>query len=251
MAWFKVDDGFANSKPVLRIPRRYRTQAIGLWVMAGTWCAKELTDGHVPEFVLEDLASTSSAAEQLVRAGLWENAEGGWQFVGWSKYQFTKEQVMNRREEEANRKQRAREAKRKTPDQQEPDDVRNMSQRDTMRSPHDVRAVSALPDQTRPDQTHSLSLVTSSREVALVDAHEPPTKCSKHINDISPPACPRCGDARKANEAWNRQQRDNREAAKQARKAAIEACTFCDERGMVEIRDNEQARCCHQAVAHA
>lgn len=80
---------------------------------------------------------------------------------------------------------------------------------------------------------------------------EPPTRCHKHINDIAPPACPKCADFRKANDAWKNQQQADREVAKQAHKAAIEACTLCDERGMVEIRDNEQARCTHPVMAHA
>lgn len=77
MPWFKVDDGFANFRPVLRIPR-VRAQAVGLWVLAGTWCAKELTDGYVPDYTLEDFASTPAIAAHLVTSGPWEKAEDGY-----------------------------------------------------------------------------------------------------------------------------------------------------------------------------
>lgn len=102
--WFNVDDGFANSKPVLRIPRRYRCAAIGLWTLAGSWSAKELTDGFIPDEALEEFASTTAMAGMLVKAGLWTKVEDGWQFEGWSKWQKTKEKVLAYREREAEKK---------------------------------------------------------------------------------------------------------------------------------------------------
>jgi hypothetical protein len=85
--WFKVDDGFANSKPVLRIPRRYRLQAVGLWALAGTWSAKQNTYGRVPDYVLPELGGSSVLAAHLTESGLWKAIEGGWQFVEWRKTQ--------------------------------------------------------------------------------------------------------------------------------------------------------------------
>jgi hypothetical protein len=114
MPWFKVDDGFTNSKPVLRIPRKYRTSAIGLWTLAGAWAAKELTDGFIPEYLLEELASTPAIAAHLVKAELWEIVDGGWNFIGWTKYQPTREFVMAEREREAERKRKYRESKSKS-----------------------------------------------------------------------------------------------------------------------------------------
>lgn len=104
MPWFNVDDGFANSKPVLKIPRRYRCAAIGLWTLAGSWSAKELTDGFIPEEAIEEFAGTPQLTEHLVRAGLWKRVEDGWQFEGWAKWQKTKEKVLAYREREAEKK---------------------------------------------------------------------------------------------------------------------------------------------------
>lgn len=159
MAWFKMDDGFANSKPVLRIPRRYRLQAVGLWALAGTWSAKEETDGFIPEYVLEELCGTPGVANQLVQAGLWEIVEGsskdpvgilsavsddpqlpGWVYRNWAKYQPTKADLEENREKERIRKANYR-----------------MSRRDTSGTDagqtEGHQQESGHPDPTRPDPT--------------------------------------------------------------------------------------------------
>ncbi|MGM9473171.1 hypothetical protein ACS5PJ_14350 [Pseudarthrobacter sp. YS3] len=159
MTWFKMDDGFANSKPVLRIPRRYRLQAVGLWALAGTWSAKEETDGFIPEYVLEELCGTAGVANQLVQAGLWETVSGssehptsilstsssdpqlpGWVYRNWSKYQPTKAELEENREKERIRKANYR-----------------MSQRDTKGTgsgqTEGHHPESEHPDPTRPDPT--------------------------------------------------------------------------------------------------
>lgn len=248
MAWFRVDDGFANSRQILSIPRRYRTQAAGLWVLSGTWSAKELTDGFIPDYLLDELASSPAIAAHLVRAGLWEKAENGYQLIGWAKYQFTKEQITTRRSEEAERKRRAREAKRKPRDQQEQVDVRKVSHADTMRSPHDVRPVSDIPDPTRPDP--SPLLLTSGGEVTLVSGPEPPRQCPKHINTPNPPACGGCGDARKNHDTWTARTKEARDAAKAQHRQAIDNCPDCDHNGMTEDGDTVK-RCNHQALTTA
>ena len=90
-----------------------RASAIGLWTLAGAWSAKELTDGFVPDYVIEELASTPAIAGHLVKCGLWEMAEEGWQFKGWEKYQPTREQIMEARDREAERKRKYRESQRR------------------------------------------------------------------------------------------------------------------------------------------
>lgn len=182
MAWFKVDDGFTNSKPVLKISRRYRAAAVGLWTLAGAWSAKELTDGFVPDYIIEEVASTVAIAGVLVKVGLWEVAEDGWQFVGWKKYQPMRDQVLAARAAEAERKRVARNSNRNpnvngsrshpdsTPDEtQEPDNSTllpgetqfdqqqyEMSHPDTARTKPGVRQTST-PESGHPDPTRPLS----------------------------------------------------------------------------------------------
>ena len=154
--WFKIDDGFSSSEPVMRVPRRYRASVIGLWTLSGAWCAKELTDGRVPVHMIEELGCTSAQARMLVECGLWSNTPTGYVFVGWEKYQPTREKVEAERKKEADRKAAYR-----------------LSRGDTAGTPPGVPLVSqpesGHPDPTRPDPTHKekdIVHATRSRELA-------------------------------------------------------------------------------------
>lgn len=91
MVWFNVDDGFWSHPKVLELP----SEAIALWVRAGSYCAKHLTDGQVKPGVLRILGGDRDSATELVLAGLWtwDETTGCWWFHDWSKYQRTKDQV--------------------------------------------------------------------------------------------------------------------------------------------------------------
>ena len=107
MAWFKVDDKLHSHPKVLGVSLR----AMGLWVKAGSWCADQLTDGHIPRAALALLNATTTDARALVTAGLWLETDGGWRFRDWVDYQPTKDQVEKRRAEDAQRKAEARAAR--------------------------------------------------------------------------------------------------------------------------------------------
>jgi hypothetical protein len=106
--WFKVDDGLVGNKKFSRIPRGERMAATGLWTTAGSWCARELTDGFVPEHMVSEMGGTSRQAASLVSACLWVTASGGYQFVNWDEYQPTREQVESERAAAKARQQKAR-----------------------------------------------------------------------------------------------------------------------------------------------
>lgn len=173
MSWFKVDDAFHSSKPVLRIPRRYRAQAVGLWTLAGTWCAQEESDGFIPDYVIEELCGTPAMCKHLVQAGLWtpathldptsegarddlegsssENGVSGWQFKNWAKYQPTREKLERDRENARIRQERHR-----------------MSRRDNGVTEVDVTEShpreSGAPDPTRPDPTNTEAKASGARK---------------------------------------------------------------------------------------
>jgi hypothetical protein len=113
--------------------------------LAGAWSAKELTDGFVPEYVIEELASTPAIAGHLVKCGLWETAPDGWKFKGWEKYQPTREQIMEARDREAERKRKYRESQRR-PSGTTPG--RTEGHQEESGHPDPTR-----PDPTRPDPT--------------------------------------------------------------------------------------------------
>ncbi|GAB3372488.1 hypothetical protein [Amycolatopsis echigonensis] len=109
MPWFNVDDGFADHPKAIRAGNA----ALGLWVRAGAWSAKHLTDGFVPEEIAF-LHGTPTQAAKLVRTGLWRVAEGGFQFHDWSddRRNPTRAEVTRRRSENAARQARWRSARR-------------------------------------------------------------------------------------------------------------------------------------------
>lgn len=169
MPWFRVDDGFYSSRKVTQIPRSQRWSAIGLWTIAGTWSAKELTDGFVPDYQLDELGGLAADAESLVRVGLWDAVDGGFQFANWGEYQPTKKEVEESRKKEAERKRKWRESR---------DQSRGTKPgRDAGQS-----AESEHPDPTRPDPTRPGGLTPF---------------CPLHPGGTRQ-KCGPCGDARRA-----------------------------------------------------
>lgn len=165
MSWFKVDDAFHSSKPVMRIPRRYRAAAVGLWTLAGTWSSQEEMDGFVPEYVLEEVCGTPALAATLVRAGLWNevtgesqegssvSGESGWQFRKWSDYNPLRSELEEKREAERIRKANYRKS------QQRPANV-------PAGHPEGHQPESSPPDPTRPDPLKEEAKASSPRSTS-------------------------------------------------------------------------------------
>ena len=161
MAWFKVDDGLHSSRKLLSIPRRNRLAAIGLWTIAGSWCADQLTDGHIPDYILKEWGAPPSAVEALVEAGLWERESGALAFRNWAEYQPSKRDVEAERaaSRERMRELRAKRKQRKPQDSAEEGEVFG---RTGANSSENVRN----PDPTRPDPTYIEEALASSSSEA-------------------------------------------------------------------------------------
>lgn len=85
MVWFKVDDKLHSHVKAMRAG----AEAMGLWVLAGSWAADHLTDGWVPDYAAVRLsAHAEQDAERLVAAGLWvpgeHEGDKGWWFHDWA-----------------------------------------------------------------------------------------------------------------------------------------------------------------------
>jgi len=108
---FYVDDRFASSDPVMRIPRAHRLAAIGLWTLAGTWSAAFLKDGFVPAHMVDEYDG-NDIVQHLLEVKLWRRKGTGYLFNDWKKWQKTREQVEQYRATERTRKanDRARKA---------------------------------------------------------------------------------------------------------------------------------------------
>lgn len=120
MTWFKVDDKLNGHPKVLQLGEDGDSDAMALWVLAGSWAAEHETDGWVSVAGARrvDPDHYERRAAALVRVRLWEEAERdgkkGWVFHGWSEpgRQPTKEQIHASRSAKSARQARWREGSR-------------------------------------------------------------------------------------------------------------------------------------------
>jgi hypothetical protein len=171
VTWFKVDDKLHSHKKALRAGH----EAMGLWVLAGSWSGDQLTDGWVPEYVAARLAPNAEAlAERLVRAGLWEadehDGDSGWRFRGWAEMQPSREEVEQKRAEARARMRRNREQRRHANSGAGSDDVRANTSRTDGEVPTQFEAGSPYPDPTRPDPTRPVVPLTGNYSRRLTAA---------------------------------------------------------------------------------
>ncbi len=106
MPWFNVDDSaYAHPKFM-----RLSLAATGLWMRAGAWCAQNMTDGWMPEWVLPlagmAVDELDALVSQLEDADLWVRGVGGWQFKDWTDWNKTRE--WHEKQREANRERQRR-----------------------------------------------------------------------------------------------------------------------------------------------
>lgn len=85
-------------------------QAVGVWTLAGSWCAAHLTDGQVPADALRLVCrrNVDKYARELVERHLWAEEIDGWAFVDWHQWQASKATIEAKRESA-----RARQARRR------------------------------------------------------------------------------------------------------------------------------------------
>jgi hypothetical protein len=77
MPYFPVDDGF-HAHPKAGAAS---LAALGLWVVAGSWCNDQKTDGRIPAHMIPVLTRGEHAlADELVAAGLWRKKGTGYRF---------------------------------------------------------------------------------------------------------------------------------------------------------------------------
>ena len=104
MPWFKVDDTFHSHPKV----RQAGLTSMGLGVLAGSWAAQQLTNGHIPKYMLATFGAKPADAKRLVDAGLWLETPSGWDFKDWGEYQPSKDRVLADRRAAAARQTVAR-----------------------------------------------------------------------------------------------------------------------------------------------
>lgn len=103
--WFKADDKLHSHPKVTELP----LEAMGIWIIAGTWCADYLTDGRITLGQIRRLGGAEELAEALVDAGMWQYDGKHYIFKDWTDYQPTKTAVDAEREAARERQRLARE----------------------------------------------------------------------------------------------------------------------------------------------
>lgn len=150
MPWFKIDDGFHGHPKVFELS----LEAVGIWTLAGSWCAKYLTDGAVTGKAIARLGGSPALCEELVAAGLWLVIPDGYQFKDWDDYQPLKDDVEAEREA-ARERMKAVRAKKKGVS---PDVQANVQPNNTGTfggTSEEVRVTPSLPIPSRPLTTTS------------------------------------------------------------------------------------------------
>lgn len=260
MTWFKVDDGFYDHPKVLGLD----VAAVGLWTLAGSYCARHLTDGVISERQIRAIGGTRRQAEKLVAAGLWSVDEASasarrYVFNDWRDFQPTRDDVLSKREEARRRMADARAKKAQTSENEKMFARTNPERSQEVRQ-SDLRERSPYPDPTRPDPTRPIGVEVSSqpyggnaREAGAAGEFFPD---DPELDGVAlrarhtgvPEAAIRAGVARftakptpkgpgllhtliaEAAKQYHAEAEEH--AAKQARRAAIEACEWCDQNGI-------------------
>ena len=92
MSWVKLDDRFFDNPKIAALSDAAKCA----YLEATCYCARELTDGHVPLNKAKALAGKPRVVQELV-PHLWEPANNGFMVHDYLKYNPTREQVLRER----------------------------------------------------------------------------------------------------------------------------------------------------------
>ena len=116
MSWFKIDDQLHGHPKA----RRAGLDAMGLWVVAGSYSAAYKLDGHIDREWVASWPKGANRAAQLVKAGLWHTTghrcgdcpqpddPDGWVFHDWADQNPTSEEIEKKRDHDRERQRKRR-----------------------------------------------------------------------------------------------------------------------------------------------
>lgn len=234
MPWFKVDDGFYDHPKVADTSMSSR----GLWMSAGTYCARHLTDGVITAKQVKRLGGTPAQIRGLIESGLWHQIKDdsgavAYQFHDYLDFNPSANEVQTQREQARKRQQKHRGKPPTTSDNA------NLSRRDS-------RASHSAP--TRPDPTQEGGGNPPSPPSTIPDeliSNPRAARCPAHKGLRRAPACGECATLRETAEDAREQHQAHQAAAGKARRTQIDACTHCDENGLKPDRNGGVTRCNH------
>lgn len=223
--------------------------AIGLWAAAGAYAMRELTDGWVPEYWVLTWPSGKQQAGKLVTTGLWDRETRvgipGFRFHDWTDYQRPASKIHDERAKGRERAQRSRE---RSPERAgERSAVRSGAVTPDVRSAsHDSLSLSLALTPKGSSGGVSPEPNASKIERPPADNLDPNNpRCGQHA-DIAAgdrgPDCPACGRVRRRLEAQAADATLAELARRKAWRAAVDACSDCDENGKLELPDGSLRR---------
>jgi len=143
MTWFKIDDDFFFHPKVIAASN----SAIGLFVRCGSWASNHLTDGFIPDKVIE-MFGTDADITRLIDVGLLEETDGdGYLMPAFLDYNPSADEVKATRAASAERQRQSRGRR-----SDDPEDVTRDSRVSHKDVTRDSRVSHSAP--TRPDPTH-------------------------------------------------------------------------------------------------
>lgn len=90
MTWVRIDDAFPEHPKVLSLGDDYE-RGVALHVRGLCYCARNLTDGHVPARMFREDAEIRS---RLVEVGMWHEVEGGFVIHDYLDYNPSKAEAL-------------------------------------------------------------------------------------------------------------------------------------------------------------
>lgn len=208
-----------------------------LFVRGLAFCATSDSDGYITEaqlvrFVGAGMSDAKKRAQTLVREGVWDRVDGGYQIRSWLKIHPSSEEKGYKRKTDRERKHAKAEEEFQTDSVRNPDGTSTDGARESLNCSVVTESLSS----TDQFNTHQGRAATPrdgapNNPPAIGDDPKPDRYCPKHMPDGPKGNCGNCGDARRRLEAWEK--RDEQRAATVVRmyREAIAACDMCDEHG--------------------
>jgi len=179
VTWFKIDDDFFFHPKVIAAGN----SAIGLFVRCGSWASNHLTDGFIPDKVIE-MFGTDTDITRLVEVGLLEEADNDGYFMpAFLDYNPSADEVKATRAASAERQRQSR--TRRNDDQEHVTRESRVSHNDVTR---DSRVSHSAP--TRPDPTRKTPPPPDNARPVDKSVDEVVEVVAKTIMSESPPESP-------------------------------------------------------------
>lgn len=192
MTWMKLDDRILEHPKFIRAVRIGGSEALHLWLGLRAWCAQALSDGLVPEDMIDEVRGPRKgrdrALDALLTVGLVERSESGWTLHDYLEWSDSREEVLAARKKAAERQKVSRHRRNCESQNTGQRESRGMSRSDTGVT-SSVSHTSVTPSVTRPPRART----ETDTETETEDPPVAPQGGAEHESDpwgITPPEQP-------------------------------------------------------------